>query len=323
MIKKLLILIIGMVAFGLYSCKNHSSSGGGVVEIITDTNYENGIGLQGSHSNNIEITRVLYPFGEREEKHKYVWKLAQWGSRFDLKEAKRGKGNDGITYSNPGKSIAFKAVDGSIQVTMKMFGSKEYSAPRKFGEDWPHILLEQEFSNPQSVSDIQNLIFNLDFRLLFSENMMTPESYNPEIHTTQFTIYLTIQNKNKDSKGYGDFIWFGLPLYDYRYDTIDEYSAADIGKEDASNKFIFSTSSKNLFVDIPKDGNWIKISKDIIGIIHNAFITAKQRGFLKESDYKDMYITTTNMGWETPGTFDCAIQYKNLKLTATKIKHHE
>ena len=315
MIKKILLIIAVLTVFSFYAC-NKASSSKSVVEIIKDTRFSNGIGLQGSHSNNPEITRVLYPFGEIEKTEKSMWNLAQWGSRFDLKDAKKENGNEGVTYSNPGKSIAFKAVDGSTQITMKMFGSKEYLAPRKFGEDWPHILLEQKFQNPQLLSDIQNLNFNLDFRLLFSKNKMSSETYNPEVHTTQFTIYLTFHNKNKDSKGYDDFIWFGLPLYDYRYDTIKEYSAADIGKEDASNKFIFSTASKNLFSEIPKDGQWIHISKDIIDIVKNAFKTAKKRGFLKDTNYDDLYITSTNMGWETPGTFDCAIQYKNLKLTA-------
>ena len=312
---KILLLIV-LFAFGFYSCRNNSSTKREDVEIITDTNYTNGIGLEGSNSGNTEINRVLYPFGET--KNNFSWKLAQWGSRFDLKDAQPKIGDDGVAYSNAGKSIAFKAVDGSTQITMRMFGSKEYLAPRKFGEDWPHLLLEETFENPIAVQTIKTLNFNLDFRVLFSELKMNPESFNPEIHTTQFTVYLTIQNKNKGSKGYGDFIWFGLPLYDYRYDTIKEYSAADIGKEDASNKFIFSTASTNLFEGVAKDGGWINISKDIIGIIKNAFTTAKQRGFLKDSNYEDMYITSTNMGWETPGTFDCAIQHKNLKLTAKR-----
>jgi len=314
MIKRILLIIAVLTVFSFYACDNNSSSKSILVEIITDQNYTNGIGLEGSNSNNTETIRVLYPFGQGGSKCE--WKLAQWGSRFNLKDAKQINGDDGITYADSGKSISFKPVDGSTQITMEMFGSKEYLAARKFGDGWPHILLEQEFKIPQSVNNIETLNFNLDFRLLYSEMKMSPNTFNPELHTTQFTVYLTIQNRNLSSKGYGDFIWFGLPLYDYRYNTIAEYSAKDIGKEDASNKFIYSTASINLFEDTAKDGDWINISKDIKGIIHHAFMIAKQRGFLKESDYEDMYITTTNMGWETPGTFDCAIQYKNLKLTA-------
>jgi len=315
MIKRILLIMVVLTVLSFYACKNNLTSNSVKVEIITDTNYANGIGLEGSNSGNTEVIRVLNPFGP--SKSEPSWNLAQWGSRYNLKDAKPVKGDDGISYSDSGKSIVFKAVDGSTQISMEMFGSKEYDSPRKFGEDWPHILLEQKFEIPQSINNIEILNLNLDFRLLFSEMKMKPDLFNPELHTTQFTIYLTIQNRNLSSKGYGDFIWFGLPLYDYRYDEIEEYAAQDVGKEDASNKFIYSTASKNLFKEIPKDGNWINVSKDIIGIIRNAFIIAQQRGFLKESEYDDMYITTTNMGWETPGTFDCGIQYKNLKLTAT------
>ncbi len=326
MIKKIELLLVMASILGFHACDNISqvnstskkSNNNIVEEIIKDINYTNGIGLQGFYSDNPKITRVLYPFGESKKTKESVWNLAQWGSKFDLKYSKPENRSEGVTYSNPGKSISFKNIDGSTQITMKMFGSREYLKPRQFGEDWPHILLEQKFKNPQPVSEIKNLNFNIDFRLLFSENKMTPETYNPQVHTTQFTIYLTFHNKNKRSKGYNDFIWFGLPLYDYRYDTIKEYSAADIGKEDASNKFIFSTASNNLFNEIPKGGNWIHVSKDIIDIVKNAFKIAKQRGFLIDTNLEDLYITSTNMGWETPGTFDCAIQYKNLKLTATK-----
>lgn len=149
---------------------------------------------------------------------------------------------------------------------------------------------------------------------------MSNELFDPKLHSTQFTIYLTIQNMNKNSDKYGDFIWFGLPLYDYRYDVIKEYAAQDLGKEDATKKFIFSTESKSLYDGIAKDGQWINVSKDILGIIQRALSLAHQRGFLKGSEYNDMYVTTTNIGWETPGTFDCAIQYKNLKLVATLKK---
>ena len=284
------------------------------VALISDLNYSRGINLKGSNSNDIETIKIVSPFGLANLDP--TWTMAQWGSRYNLKEVEPIKDDDGVTYSNLGKSISFKRENETTQITMKIFGSKEYSKPRISGEDWPHLLLEQHFESPQLISKMEALNFNIDMKLLFSEMKLNPTEFNPDIHTTQFSIYLTVQNGNKESDGYGDFLWFGLHLYDYRYDVIEEYAAEDLGKEDASRKFIYCPASTEVFKDKMKEGDWIYISKDIIEIVNNAFTIAQQRGFLKNSSYDDMYITTTNIGWETPGTFDCALQYKNLKLTA-------
>ena len=183
MMKKILLLTVVLSVLGLNSCKDKSSDS--VVEIITDTNFANGIGLEGSNSSDTSIIRFLNPFGVNENDPD--WNLAQWGSRYNLKEVEFVSGDDGISYTDSGKSIAFKLVDNSAQITMKMFGSNEYPTPRKFGEDWPHILLEQKFKIPQSVNNIKSLNLNLDFILLNSEMKMPIDSFNPELHTIQFT----------------------------------------------------------------------------------------------------------------------------------------
>lgn len=319
MSKSKIIVFISLFFVSCAACESGNSkeqeAGTAEHNLIQDPSFKKGISLAGVNSSNPKTKHIIYPFSTSD--YNPVWRLAEWGSKYSLNDSVSTITENGVTYSNIAKSVSFKDLGETTQVTLEVYGSKEYSLPRQAGEDWPHVLLEQQFESPQALKDISSLIFNLDFRLLFSEMKMNSEEFDPSLHTTQVTIYLTLVNMNKQSEGYGDFIWFGLPIYDYRFDVIDEYAAKDSGKEDASNKFIYSVGSKPLFSEIPKDGNWISISRDIIDLMELAFSTAQKRGFIQNSEHSDMYITSTNMGWETQGTFDCGIQYKNLSLQAS------
>jgi len=285
------------------------------IELIDDLNFSNGIGLEGVNSADNSIIDTLYPFGRRGER--ISWKLAQWFSRYNLKGTILKKINKEVIYSNQGKAISFLPVKGSTQIDMEVIGSKEYVTPRKEGEAWPHILLEQTFKKQVSLKKIKNLKFKMDARLMFSKNLMDSISYNPTLHTAQFSMYLVVQNLNKNSSDYKDYFWFGLHLYDYRWKVIKEYKEEDKGKSDATKKFIYCPASYEIYSGNFQDMHWINISKDLYPIIKKAFQIAQLKGYLKGASIGDMYITGMNIGWEVTGTFDCGYKYKNLKLIAT------
>ena len=56
---------------------------------------------------------------------------------------------------------------------------------------------------------------SIDFRLLYN-NTHQGAGYDPGMHTGHFLFFFTVQNLNWDSKGYGDYYWFGIALYDSR-----------------------------------------------------------------------------------------------------------
>ncbi|MCL5028322.1 MAG: hypothetical protein M1480_04805 [Bacteroidetes bacterium] len=285
------------------------------IELIDDLNFSNGIGLEGVNSADKSIIDTLYPFGKGNAR--ISWKLAQWFSRYNLKGTIPKKINKEVIYSNQGKTISFMPIKGSTQIDMEVIGSKEYVFPRKEGEAWPHILLEQTFKNQVGLNNIKTLNFKIDARLMFSKNLMNSLSYNPSLHTSQFSIYLVVQNLNKKSSDYKDYFWFGLHLYDYRWRTIQEYKEVDKGKLDATKKFIYCPASSDIYAGSFQNMYWIDISKDLYPIIKHAFNTAQERGYLKGSSVNDMHITGMNIGWEVTGTFDCGFRYKDLRLTAT------
>ena len=134
--------------------------------------------------------------------------------------------------------------------------------------------------------------------------------FDPGLHTAQITQFFTIQNRNENSPHFGDFFWFGLPLYDYRYPDIEQYAAEDLGKDDATKKFIFSVASRELYQGAMHDYQWISIEKNILPLIKNAFSTAQGRGYLQGTNFEELCLTSMNIGWEVPGTFDCGIIFE-------------
>jgi len=285
----------------------------GVVEIITDTRFQNGIGLIGTSSSHPEITDTLRPFGKSIQQ--MTWKMPQWATRYDLKGIKPVKTKDTISYRNEGKKLTFNRLGNSTLVGLEVFGSNEYSAPRKENESWPHLLLEQR-TNQTRLHVMKKLNYTISARLMYVLNK-TGTTYDPGLHSAQVTLYLLIQNVNPSSAGMGDYFWFGLPLYDYRYQDIKEYAAQDLGKADATKKFILNVASKTLYEGNLNNKKWINIRKDIYPLIQDAFKKAQQNGYLKATAFEDLAIESTNVGWEVPGTFDCGLQFKDLSLTAT------
>ena len=283
------------------------------IDLIADKNFSNGVGLEYvDHSKSVIDT--LYPFGKKNSR--YEWKLAQWFSKFNLEGSQPAYHGDSVTFANKGKRITFVNNNGGSQVNMEIFGSNEFLSARKAGEAWPHLLLEQNFSRPININKIKSMKFSLNTKLLYCGNKMGVATYNPKLQTAHFHVTFIIQNLNKSSTDYEDYLWFQLQIYDYRYKVIPQYEAKDKGKKDATGKFIYSLASNRLYKGNMQSKNWINMSKNLLSFIKDALKESQAKGYLKGSLLNDMDITTIIIGWEVSGTFDCGIAYKNLSLTA-------
>lgn len=307
------ILFISLLAT---TCKEKEKTevSSGDIEIITDRAFENGILVQGAFSSHPEPITTIYPF----ERHDNTanWYLPQWGSIHLLENDKKTTHNDTVIFANEAKKISFyKTKELSSIIGLEVFASKEYSAPRELNQDWVHLLLEQKHTDFLHLKDISRLQYTIKAKLLYCDNKMG-ENFNSDLHTAQITQFFTVQNRNENSALFGDFFWFGLPLYDYRYKNIKEYAAEDLGKDDASKKFIFSVAGEELFHGSMHDYQWISIDKDILPLVKKAFLAAQERGYMQGTDFEEVCITSMNIGWEVPGTFDCGILFETPKLEA-------
>jgi len=162
------------------------------------------------------------------------------------------------------------------------------------------------------VSNLSTARFRVSARLLESRLQRTPE-YTTRLHAAQFQVFLNVQNLNRESPGYGDFLYLGIPLYDSRYPVPHRFTAPD-----QVGKFIYTPGGAVYTDKRMADGDWISLDKDVLPIIRKGLEKAWASGFLQASrNLADYYISAMNMGWEVPGILDVSAQVRDLSLRIT------
>jgi len=267
----------------------------------------------------------LIPLANRGEP---VWRIAQWYSRFDLAQANRETIAPGvIRYADGAKSVTFDFSDpdgGSI--TLGVDGTTEYvDKPPERGVAWPHLLVERPLLAHPSLSELAAVPFRISYRLVRQE-ADRPAGWDKQRHTAQFLLYITVRNQNRKSAGFGDFLWFGVPMYDARYRHTPAHKAVDFSTKhkQGTGKFIFNPAGRRYTDQSAQDGAWITIEHDLLPLMKEALRYAWQQGFLSDShDMRDYYLGSMNFGWEVTGTWNVAMQVKGLSLRATQRDHLE
>jgi len=120
----------------------------------------------------------------------------------------------------------------------------------------------------------------------------------------------------KNSNDYGNYFWFGVPFYDSRHDIPPSYKAKDVGKADATGRFIYTIDGENVTSEPLKENQWAEIEIDLLPYIKAGLQEAVKRGYLTDSNPGNYAVVGMNMGWELPGTFDASIQVRDLGLRA-------
>jgi hypothetical protein len=282
-------------------------------ELIQDNHFRGGFILwepkPGKH--------VRYGEARGLDGQKPVWGLSQWSSKFPVDPALLRRSADGyFVLSNAAKSIRFapSAMTGS-DLSLGINTAPEYGVKaRTRNEPWVHLLVEQEFEAPAFLSNIVAAKLHLEARLLHSRNLHH-DDYDPGLHAAQFQVFFTVQNRNRESGGFGDLVWFGIPVYDSRHAHVPEFKSKDFG---GTEKFIFTPAGTNFTAATSHAGEWIVIDRDIRPLMLESLQTAWAKGFLSGSkNIGDYAIGGMNMGWELPGSFDVELEVRNLSLEVT------
>lgn len=281
--------------------------------LLDDTRFERGLKVwlpaPGAHT----LAGVIKPPGATGEP---VWGVAQWYSHFNLANAKREALPSGASrFFDGAKSVTFGADD----VIFALDAHKEYGerAPEK-GDAWPHLLVERDLLQHPVLPTLHAVPFHIEYRLLKSQAFHTP-GWDPQRHTAQFLLYITLRNGNHDSPGYHDYLWFGVPMYDARYALPKRHTAPDksSAKKAGTGKFIFSPGGEVYATKPAKDGEWVTIDRDLIPLMRESLEAAWSAGYLLGSRRPDDYeIGNMNMGWEVTGPLDVAMQVRGLSLAA-------
>lgn len=288
-------------------------------QLITDPMFSRGFNLLGIRS--IETgTQVLdiLNYGNSTAAPP-AWRLAQWGTRHSLKGAKLESTRPGeYRYANPGKAVTIDTQTGEL--VLAAFASNEYDSPRVPNQEWPHLLIEQYFHHRPLISELQELRMQLKVTLSQFTDQMTSETFDPTLHAAQLQLYLMVQNCDTSSTSHGDYFWFGMALFDNREAVPKEAWHKDGGKQDTTHKFIYIMPSRTFLLRGLIDGIRASVDVDVLPYIIKARQLARAEGFLTGTADEQLAVTSMNLGWELPGTFDVEARVHDLALVAHTSK---
>jgi hypothetical protein len=280
-------------------------------ELIRDPHFRSGFHLiDPKPDQRVVYGRLAGTAGESEP----AWELDQWSSRFPLAAEPPAIPKLGVRrWTNTGKTVTCgEAGTAEADLSLAVNASVEYGLrARKSGEPWVHLLVEQKCTEAPSLATLSSARLRLQAGLLRSDFRRTND-YSPGLHAAQFQMFLMLQNRSRESPGFGKLVWFGIPLYDDRSRFPKEHKAQDTG---GTAMFIF-TPGGEVFADrSAHDRDWIRVDKELRPLFLEALETAWRCGFLQESrDLSDYRVTGMNLGWEVPGLFDVEMQVRDLSL---------
>ncbi|MHC1694190.1 MAG: hypothetical protein AB9835_02705 [Eubacteriales bacterium] len=277
------------------------------VDIIKDITFKTGFTCNGKEHADGVVGTLDSGAGQSPE-----WTLAQWACKYNIADGERTADDNGYMYTTPTQKVKISWKEGDPAITLELKASGEYTALRKDGEPWPHLLIEQTTLSQRcpTLDKLESLRLELSTRISYFTEVLKGE---PGLHAAQVNLYFTVQNPTS-----GDMYWFGVPVFDNRTKILPEYMAQDLGKADASQKFIYTVAQKEFTRKTAQKLERLDYDKDILPYIKSGLTEAKNRGYLPSDSPADYTLTTCNLGYEMPGVFDSELEIYKLALTGTK-----
>lgn len=304
-------------------------------QLITDPDFAEGINITGLRSHAMESTAWLYSNTVNTTYGPY-WTLGQYcdlsstregydssvndlslGTLFDESKGIEGREGNLFTLTNRSGS-KYIVVDSSTgEVEMNIDTTKEYVdqttgdlSPRRSGEDWVHMILQQT-TRTVYLAKADRLEIELEFA--FTALDMIEDRLST---ASQFQWIFGIHDRGS---AIDDYMWFNLTIYDNRYEVFPGTQMYDGGKEDATGKFIYAPSSKQIFGDGFTRftvGEKYKIRLDLLPFMKQAFDTAQEKGALAGAQWANMAFNGFNLGWEVTNVAKAGVHIYDLSLTA-------
>ncbi len=310
-VRRTFVCLVLVALVGPHTCAAGEKS------LFRDMQFRRGFLLSYPNSNRGRAVEAVLDLGQSGARP--LWRLCQWGTRHSLATAPCARDAQGDAwYENEGKKVLVGGQNSANRdLVLEVRAKAEYGdQARRPGESWPHLLVEQDAATVHRLDELREIAFEISLRLLYCQNHMAEADYDPGLHAAQFQMFFIVKNVNPDAAEHGDFYWFGVPFHDNRHDVPPAYMAKDAGKSDATGKFIYTIAGQAAGVTSLADGQWRTVRADLLGHIKAGLREAVKRGYLKSADVRDYAVVNMNLGWEMPGTFDAAMQIKDLRIRA-------
>ena len=297
-----------------------------VIELFPDNKFERGFNAlpgnkafeDGSYPENDYMDNVYLKY--TKDSPSPVWQLQQTGCIYDLNDI-----YNPITEKYPEYQNGYYKFDGVSnhvyvnpdigEIKLGVEASKEYEHPRKDRENWPHLLLQNALTEQVTLSELSSLEFTIDLNI-HCENKMKDSEYNPSMHTAQFLMYFVVNTMNDIDNG--EYFWFGVPFFDYRYKAMKPSAFIDNGTSGNTGKVIYQMATEKIDPNGFQLDHDYSISLDLIEEFQDALIETQKLGRMTNTTVTDLSISNMNIGFEIPGTFDVEATFKNFSLKAVK-----
>ncbi len=283
-------------------------------ELVRDPHFQNGFLLLKPQPGQRSVYGHLTLAGATAQP---VWDLCQWSSKIPLAPGPAVRSADErLCWTNVAKCVCVGPAGGTgAELALRVNAGVEYGerARQTAGDPWVHLLVQQGIEQPPALVDLAACPFHVEARLTHSQ-LVRRQDYDPGLHAAQYIIYLTVANRNRASPGFGQYYWFGIPLYDNRERIVPLYQAQDFG----DTKMFINTVSSAVFTKASThDGQWVTYDRDLLPLLREGLKAGWQRGYMagsrNEGDYR---LTAIVVGWEVPGIFDVELQIRRLSLRA-------
>jgi len=279
------------------------------IELLRDPHFQTGFRVLAP----VQGKRVIEGELRVDPEAEPVWDLAQWDTRGSLAGTEAVR-TDGITtFANDLKEVTVGAPGtAGADLLLRVNGLAEYQGvARKKGEPWPHLLVSQPLRCPLHLAELSAVPFHLEAKLTVLEQAESPD-YSPRLHAAQYQLFVTVQNRNRESPGFGDFYWFGVSIFD---DRKEQRETSIIPGDIGLGKLIYSPAMNTYATTSTHTREWVTFDGDLLPELLKGLQEAWDRGFLKGSQtLSDYRLGGMNLGWEVPGLFDCALQVRNVSL---------
>lgn len=313
------------------------------ISILSDRKYRRGFTVRGlglpiypdhgeEETYGTDRYNPNYPFQYGlEDLEKPVWKISQWSTRYafhDPSVTTFTTLSSGVyKYENPSKLWITDTNTGTITMGLKASECYVYGH-RVSGQEWPHLLLERDLNATEKnkLSDKSAVYLTVDATLDSFEDFMGSAA-NPGLHSCMLMFYIYLGHYSSGS--FSDMMYFGLPIFDNRYEFPVGMARGDSGyKQNETGYFIYNldadfflSEDNNFWKDgqiNPDSNKTVRINLDALPYILDAFEEAQRQNFMKDATLDTLYISGMYIGFELPGTYDIQMTISNLDI---KVKY--
>ena len=284
------------------------TQGGETVQVIADPEFREGFACSTAESSLDIVGEVASPAAAEGAPR---WKLDQWACKNEISGGDYTADAGGYACVTDSQRVAVSWRGGGPLLTLELKASREYDAPREEGQPWPHLLIEQRdlAARCPKLDRLKKLRLRFAAQIAYCDSHM--EQADPGLHAAQVTLFFSVQSVETH-----DMFWFGVPVFDTRALLVPAHMAQDGGKPDAGENFIYTPAQVEFTRRSAHSGRLLAYDADLLPYIIKGLERAYAEGYLNSSRLGDYTLTTCNLGYEMPGTYDSAFELYRFTLDA-------